>query len=307
MRDTAGLSDESVATLVRDDQVDILVDQTMHMRGNRLLMFARKPAPVQVTWLAYPGTTGLATIDYRLTDPCLDPPGMFDAYYSEQSLRLNDTFWCYKPLTTGLEPNLLPASGNGYVTFGSLNNFCKVNDSVLNLWSQVLKAVKDSRLLLRTPEGVARQRTLRIFANRGIASNRITFVGRQRRRDYLQTYHHIDIGLDTFPYNGHTTSLDSLWMGVPVVTLVGQTVVGRAGLSQLANLGLPELIAHGEDEFVEIAAKLACDRPRLNLLRSTLRTRLEQSPLMDAPRFARAIESAYRQMWQRWCESVACL
>jgi predicted O-linked N-acetylglucosamine transferase (SPINDLY family) len=287
--------------LVRGDQIDILVDLTLHMSRSHLLVFARKPAPVQICWLGYPGTTGLTEIDYRLTDPYLDPPGLNDAYYSEQSIRLPETFWCYDPLTTEPAINPLPALKNGQITFGSLNNFCKVNAAVLELWARVLSAVEQSRLLLLAPEGSARENVLRILGKAGISANRITVVGPQSRECYLKLYHDIDIGLDTLPYNGHTTSLDAYWMGVPVVTLVGQTAVGRAGLSQLTNLGLPELIAHTPNQYVSIAVELANDIGRLSELRSTLRQRLEQSPLMDAPRFARNIEAAYRSMWQRWC------
>jgi protein O-GlcNAc transferase len=300
-RNIVGLSDERVAEMVRADGIDILVDLTMHMERNRLLVFARKPAPVQVTWLAYPGTTGLTAIDYRLTDPWLDPPGLFEPCYSEESVRLADTFWCYDPLTTEPAVNALPAAEKGYVTFGSLNNFCKVNAGVLKLWARVLKGVERSHLVLLAPEGQCRAWVLGCFQEAGIVADRIEFVGRQSRQAYLEEYQRIDLGLDTLPYNGHTTSLDALWMGVPVVTSVGQTVVGRAGLSQLTNVGLCELIAQDGDEFVRVAVELASDLGRLRQLRGELRGRMERSPLMDAPRFARSIEAAYRTMWQRWC------
>ena len=187
------------------------------------------------------------------------------------------------------------------VTFGCLSHFAKTNTAVLRLWARVLRRVTGSRLLLLAAEGSHRQRTLDAFAEQGVVPDRIGFLAHQPREEYLKAYHRIDLGLDTFPYNGHTTSLDSLWMGVPVVTLVGQTVVGRAGLSQLSNLGLTELVARTPDEFVEIAARLANDLPRLSTLRATLRERMQSSPLMDAPRFARNIETAYRNMWRHWC------
>jgi predicted O-linked N-acetylglucosamine transferase (SPINDLY family) len=264
-------------------------------------MFARKPAPLQVCGLAYPGSTGLKTIDYRFTDLYLDPSGLNDAYYSEQSIRLENCVWCYDPLTEGPAVNSLPALNNGHVTFGCLNSFCKVNAGVLKLWARVLSAVEGSRLLLLAPEGSARQSVLEILGTAGISAERITFVARQPRASYLELYNQIDIGLDTFPYNGHTTSLDSFWMGVPVVTLVGKTVVGRAGLCQLQNLGLPELVAHAPEQFVEISVGLANDLSRLSQLRATLRERIEKSPLMDAPRFTQSLEAAYRSIWQRWC------
>jgi protein O-GlcNAc transferase len=300
-RDIAGLTDEQVARLVRQDRIDILVDLTMHMARNRLLVFARKPAPVQVSWLAYPGTSGLSTVDYRLTDPYIDPPGLHDHDYSEESIPLPDAFWCYDPLAGEPAASALPALENGSITFGCLNNFCKVNDSVLKLWAQVLEAVDGSRLLLLAPPGSPRRRTLDLLEYEGVGRDRVTFVARQPRPQYLELHHRIDIGLDTFPYNGHTTSLDAFWLGVPVVTLVGPTPVARAGLSLLTNLGLPDLVARTPEQFVSIAVALANDLPRLCELRATLRDRMQASPLMDAPRFARMVEAAYRQMWRRWC------
>ncbi len=300
-RDISDRSDEQVAELVRNDQIDILVDLTMHMAGNRLLVFGHKPAPVQVCWLAYPATTGLAAIDYRLTDPHLDPPGLDDRCYSEESIRLPDSFWCYDQPASEPAVNPLPAVERGQVTFGCLNNFCKLNPPVLKLWARVLAAVDHSRLMILAPGGAHRQTNLDLLAQEGVERDRVIFVGGRPRPQYLELYHQIDLGLDTFPYNGHTTSMDSFWMGVPVVTLAGQTAVGRAGASLLMNLGLPELIANDPEQFVQIAAALAHDLPRLTHLRSTLRERMQNSPLMDAPRFAQNVEAAYRRMWHRWC------
>jgi len=306
-RNIAGQGHEQVAEWIRRDGIDILVDLTMHMARNRLPVFARKPAPVQVCWLAYPGTTGVSTIDYRLTDPYLDTPGLFDNFYSERSIRLPDSFWCYDPLDDKPAVNALPAAANGYVSFGCLNNFCKVNLLVLKTWARVLQAVDRSRLTILADEGTQRRRTLDLLAAEGLGRDRVTFVAHRPRPRYLEYYRDIDIGLDTVPYNGHTTSLDCYWMGVPVVTLVGPTVVGRAGFCQLMNLGLPELIARSEEHYVRIAAELAQDLSRLGELRRTLRDRLQASPLMDAPRFARNIEAAYQEMWGRWCATAAGL
>ena len=303
-RSLVGLSDDQAAQLIRQDQIDILVDLALHLANNRLLLFARKPAPVQVTFAGYPGTTGLNTMDYRLSDSYLDPSGMDESIYSEETVRLPDSFWCYDPLECHDVPvNALPASTNSFITLGCLNNFCKVNDAVLRLWAKVLHAVPNSHLLLLIPEGSTRQQTLGQMEKEGIAPQRIEFVSHRPLKQYLELYHRIDIGLDTFPYNGHTTSLDSFWMGVPVITRVGETVVSRAGLCQLMNLGLPELIAYTPEQYVQIAADLARDLPRLAHLRSTLRPRMQHSPLMDAPRFARNIETAYRQMWRKYCLS----
>jgi predicted O-linked N-acetylglucosamine transferase (SPINDLY family) len=301
-RTIVGQPDAKVAAQIRQDQIDVLVDLKLHTGGNRLLIFAHKPAPVQATWLGYPGTTGLDTMDYRLSDPHLDPPGLDDAYYSERSIRLPDTFWCYDSLTDEPKVNAPPCQEKGFVTFGCLNNFFKVNDSAVAVWAGVLKAVSNSRLLLLAPEGSARQRVLDWLGREGIGPERVEFVARQFRPEYLRTYHRIDIGLDTVPYNGHTTSLDSFWMGVPVIALAGGTVVGRAGVSQLTNLGLPELIARTPQQYVRIAGELAGNLPRLGELRRTLRARMQASPLMDAERFARNIETAYRRMWRNWCE-----
>jgi protein O-GlcNAc transferase len=306
-RETRHLSDQQVAQLIRDDAVDVLVDLGMHMAHARPLVFARKPAPVQVAWIAYPGTTGLRAMDYRLSDPYLDPPGSEAGKYAEQTVRLPHTFWCMDPTAPGDEPVAadLPATVNGFVTFGCLNNFAKVNDGVLSLWSRVLTGVPDARLLMLVPEGRSRTRVLDRFAAFGVAdaAARVEFVPFARgRRQYLGQYHRIDVALDTTPSNGHTTSLDAMWMGVPVVTLVGQTIVGRAGWSQLNNLGLTELAAHDEAGFMRIATDLAADLPRLGELRRSLRDRMRASPLVDAPRFARDMEAAYREMWRRWCE-----
>lgn len=295
-RSTYLKSDAQLAEMIASDGIDILVDLTMHMDRGRPLLFAGRAAPVQVAWLAYPGTTGIAAIDYRLTDPWLDPPERGGDHYTEISIRLADTFWCYDPLVSGLLPNDLPALSSGSITFGCLNNFCKVSDDTLRRWGQVMMRVPGSRLILMAAAGQHRQKVLEILGQAGVAAQRIEFVEYQPRAQYLQLYHRLDICLDTLPYNGHTTSLDAYWMGVPVVTQVGGTVVGRAGWSQLNNLGLPELAAFDEPGFVEIAVALAADLARLGQLRQTLRGRLEASPLMDGKRFAGAMETVYTQI-----------
>jgi protein O-GlcNAc transferase len=302
-RNTIGISDAALADIIRADSIDILVDLTMHMAGGRPVLFARKPAPVQISWLAYPGTTGLTAIDYRLTDPYLDPPNRNDEFYSEKSIRLPDTFWCYDPLTTEPAVNDLPAIKKGHITFGCLNNFAKMNPAQLKMWRRVLESVPNSRMILLAPLGNVRAEVIRELA---VDPSRIDFVDLRPRAQYLQTYLQFDIGLDTFPYNGHTTSLDSLWMGVPVISRYGDRPVSRAGLTQCANLGLTdELLAEDEDGYVDRAVKLAGNLKRLRELRSTLRGRMEKSPLMDAARFARHIEAVYRDIWRKWCDSQA--
>ena len=302
-RSLVGLSDAQAADLIRQDRIDILVDLALHTANNCLLVFARKPAPVQVTYLAYAGSSGLTTMDYRLSDPYLDPPGGDESVYSEQTLRLPETYWCYQPVVD-LPPQPPPALEKGFITFGCLNNFCKVNEPLLSLWAEILRGVPHSRLLLHAYEGSPRQHVLEHLQREGIDPHRVSFAGKLPVAVYFQQYHSIDIALDTFPYGGGTTTCDTLWMGVPVVSLAGKTAVGRAGLSILSNVGLPELVANTPEEYVHLAIRLANDLPRLKDLRSTLRQRMQASPLMDAPRFARNVEAAYRQMWRNWCEQA---
>jgi protein O-GlcNAc transferase len=296
-REVRTLDDEALCRVIDQDRIDILVDLTMHMAGGRPLLFARKPAPIQIAWLAYPGTTGIDAMDYRLSDPRLDPDG-FDTHYRERTLRLSDSFWCYDPLTEHPGVNALPAMERGYLTLGCLNNPCKLTDHTLRLWGAVMRALPAARLLLMAPPGRHRQRLVQRLASEYIAAERVDFHPFRPRGDYLRSYHGIDLGLDTFPYNGHTTSLDSLWMGVPVVTRVGRTSVGRGGLSQLFQLDLLELAAESDDEFVRVAVELGSDLVRLATLRSELRARMERSALMDASRFARQIEGAYRHAFR---------
>ena len=303
-REVRHLDDSALSQLIRQDRIDILIDLTMHMSDGRPLLFARKPAPVQIAWLAYPGTTGMTAIDYRLSDPRLDPPE-FESHYTEQTIRLPDSFWCYHPLTDQPHVNELPAIANGYITLGCLNNPCKLTDDTLRLWAPVLTAIPTARLLLMAPPGNYRKHLLDRLESCGVSGARVDFVGYRPRAQYLQSYHQIDLGLDTFPYNGHTTSLDSFWMGVPVVTRVGQTCVGRGGLSQLFQLDLTELAAESDEQFTRITIDLTGDPSRLAALRKELRSRLETSPLMDGKRFARNIETVYQQCWKDCCATIA--
>jgi protein O-GlcNAc transferase len=295
-RDIRRMDDVSAAELVRNDQIDILVDLAVHGAGHRLRLFACKPAPIQMTWLGYAGTTGLDSIDYRLTDRYIDPPGTELGVYTETSLHLPETFWCYDALESDLPVGPLPALTAGFITFGCLGSPRKVHPGVVSLWARVLGAVPDSRLLLVAEEH-ARAPMRRAFQAAGIQADRIEFTGRVRRRQYLESYHRIDVGLDTFPFAGGTTTLDATWMGVPVVTLNGGTALHRAGVSIAMNLELPELVADSSDQYVSVASGLAHDLERLTMLRAQLRSRLEASPLGDAPRFARHLEAAYRTVW----------
>ncbi len=299
--DIVGTSDQRLAGRIRADRIDILVDPTLHTANNRIRVLARKPAPVQVTMLGPPATTGLTTIDYRLTDPYLDPPGVSDADYSEQSIRLPHCFWIYRPPDEAPPVGALPALKNGFVTFGCLNQFAKVSRPALHLWVRILQCVPGSRLVLQSPPGSHQEAVRRLFAEGDIAVERVEFVGRAARADYFRLYGDLDLCLDPFPYNGHTSTLDALWMGVPVVTLAGRTGVGRGGVSILSNVGLPELIAETPEQYVAIAVALAADHARLSELRAGLRPRMQSSPLLDARQFAADVEAAFRRMWTTWC------
>lgn len=300
-REIGGMSDEMAAETIRGDRIDILVDLTAHMAGNRMLVFARKPAPVQVTYLAYPGTTGLEAIDYRITDRFLDPVGANENQYVEKSFRLERSYWCYEPPTANLEPSPLPALEMGHITFGCLNNFSKVSADAVETWSEILRGVPGSHLVLHALPGSQRDRMRADFGKRGIAGERLEFIGKLPLADYLRAYHRIDIGLDPFPYAGGTTTCDALWMGVPVVTLAGRSATARGGVSVLGNVGLPELIASSRSQYVEIAKALAGDLTKLGSTRLTMRTKMRNSALMDAAGFARDFEKAYRQIWRSWC------
>jgi predicted O-linked N-acetylglucosamine transferase (SPINDLY family) len=302
-RDTSRLSDHQLAAQIREDRVDLLVDLLMHAKGCRLLAFAEKPAPVQLTYLSYCSTTGINAMDYRITDPYLDPPGIDESIYTEKTLRLPDCFWCFQPAPEAPALSPLPALANGYITFGCLNNFWKVTPGTLNLWFELLARVPHSRLLLHAHEGDHRQRLRHQMAARNLDPGRVEFVGFQPLSEYLAQHARIDIALDPFPYGGGTTTCESLWMGAPVITLPAQTAVSRAGVSILSNVGLQELIASSKEDYLQIATALANDLHRLANLRSTLRDRMQSSPLMNPQKFTIDLESIYRQSWQTWCKA----
>ncbi len=299
--DVVALSDAALAEKIRADRIDILVDLTMHALHDRLLVFARRPAPVQVAWMGHPGSTGLEAIGHRFTDAQLEPPGCTDTYSAEEPIRLPDTWCCYDPLGESPEPGDLPAARGEPFTFGSMNGFKKLNAQVLDLWARVLTATPGSRLRILAKPGSHRDRTLEIFAAHGVAPDRVQFQNHAPRLDYLRLFHEIDLALDPFPYNGHTTTCDALWMGVPVLTLAGKMAPARISSSLLANVGLAELAVETEADYVRLAAELTRDLPRLQSLRAGLRQRMQASPLMDGPRFALHVEAAYRDLWRRWC------
>jgi predicted O-linked N-acetylglucosamine transferase (SPINDLY family) len=301
-RDTRALDHAALAQLIRQDRIDVLVDVTLHMGGSRLLTFAHRPAPVQVTYLGYNATTGLRAIDYRLTDPHMDPPGTRTEWDVEEPVYLPETYWCYRPPAAAPEPGDSPLARNGFATFGSFNSVAKVNPAVISVWARLLHAVPSSRLLVVLSDVEDAGGPFRgAFAAQGVAPERLRFVGQLPYDQYLAHYREVDVALDPFPYAGGTTTLDALWMGVPVVTLAGRAGVERAGVTLLTNAGLPDLIATTADRYVAAAAALAGDAPRLARLRSTLRQTLRESPLTDEPRFMRHLDAAYRAMWRRWC------
>jgi predicted O-linked N-acetylglucosamine transferase (SPINDLY family) len=299
-RDIVGLSDSQATDLIRQDGIDILVDLALHTSGNRLRIFARKPAPVQVTYLGYCSSTGLKTMDYRFSDPYLDPPNSDLSVYSEKTIRLPKTYWCYASPGQTPEPSPPPVEKAGYITFGCLNNFAKVSPAI-DLWAEILNGVPRSRLIVHSQPGTHLNAVRERFEIKGISPDRLEFLGRQHWPEYVQTFGRIDIALDPFPWGGGITTCDALWMGVPVVTLLGRTAVGRGGASLLSNIGFPDLIARTPEQYVRIAIDLAQDLPRQAELRRTLRPRMQASPLKDAPLFARNVEAAYRQMWRNWC------
>jgi predicted O-linked N-acetylglucosamine transferase (SPINDLY family) len=306
-RSLVNVPDAAAAELIRGDEIDILVDLAGHTNGNRLMVFAHKPAPVQVTYLGYPGTTGLSAMDYRITDALADPPGMTEAHHSEQLIRLPSCAWNYGPDTEAL-PGQSPAARHGCVTFGSFNNLAKVNERMLAVWARILEAVPGSRLLLKSAGFLSMEARKRVreslLSKAEISEERLDIRGPEDSHEsHLALYREMDIALDTFPYHGTTTTCEALWMGVPVITLAGQTHVSRVGVSLLTNVGLPEMVAETEDEYVRIAVELAGNIERLTSYRANLRDRMRESRLLDAPSFAREMEAAFRQMWISWVAS----
>jgi protein O-GlcNAc transferase len=302
---TVGLSDEQVAAKIQTDGIDIVIDLAGHTANGRLLALARKPAPIQVTYLGYPATTGLDVFDYRLTDQWTEPVGIAEQFYTETLVRLPHSLWCYQPFADMPAVSALPALAHGQVTFGSFNNFAKIGERVIALWARVLQAVPRSRLLAITVPAGAAQECLRArFAAHGIAPERLDLRDRLLRQQYLDCFAEVDLALDPFPCNGGTTTCDALWMGVPVVSLIGDTFLSRASYSLLKTTDLTAYAARDEADYIAICARAAQDLAALAEVRSTLRDRLAHSPLLDATNFARDVEHAYREMWQRYCALI---
>ena len=306
---TTGLSEDQLAERIRTDGIDILVDLAGHTAKNRLRVFARKPAPVQVTWLGYSNTTGLEAIDYRLVDAVTDPVGEADAWASETLVRLEGGFLCYGGLKDGLEPVAPPCLKTGTVTFGSFKQpGPKVSPATLDAWAKLLTRLPQARLLLKGrsfADAATHTLFLARLIERSVTADRVELVAEQPDVTAHQAvYHRVDIALDPFPNNGTTTTCEALWMGVPVVILRGDRHAARVGASLLSQIGLTDLIANSVEEYVEIALALAGNPGRLDDMRRSLRPLLEASPLCDGGAFARKIEAAFRKMWQRWCEAA---
>lgn len=309
-RDIYGWSDENAAAQVRADAIDILVDLSGHCGGNRLLLFGRRPAPVQVTWLGYPDTTGLRTMDYRLTDAIADPEGESDAYHSEKLVRLKSGFLCYEPPAEAPPVSALPSWFSGAITYGSFQYPAKITPEAIRIWAEVLRRVPRSRLLLHhcfsdyaMPGGRVRTRIVGLFAEQGIGEERLHFIGDVPLRRHLELYSHVDIALDTFPYSGTTTTCEALWMGVPVVTVEGCCHAGRVSTDILIRAGLAGLVSNSTAGYLERAVGLAADLDGLAQVRAALRPTMARSPLLDAAGFTRNLEAEYRTMWRLWRES----
>jgi protein O-GlcNAc transferase len=301
-RDVAGMDDEALCKQVRADGIDILVDLAGQTSGNRLLTFARKPAPVQVSWLGYFNTTGLATMDYFISDPGSSPPGQ-ERFHVETLLRLPHSRFCYEPPDYMPEVGPLPALKNGHVTFASLHNLSKLNDKVLALWGKVMQAAPDARLLVKAvalDDAANRVHFGARCARHGIAPDRLDLRGGSPIEEVPATYAEVDIQLDCFPFSGGLTSFESLWLGVPVITLAGTTIPSRQSASILGNLGLTGLVTADEDAYVGKAAQLAGNLPQLAELRASLRPLFAASPLVDYTGMARGLEGIYRETWQDW-------
>jgi predicted O-linked N-acetylglucosamine transferase (SPINDLY family) len=301
------LSDANLTAKIKQDQIDILIDLSGHTSGNRLLVFARKPAPIQVTYLGYPTTTGSTSIDYRITDGYVDPPAG-ELPSSETPIRMPNSYFCYQVYDLTPPVNPLPAVDKGYITFGSFNNYAKLNGKLFTFWAQILQAIADSKLLVKAKslhDSNLQQDFQQQFTRLGIEPERLILVNyAPSTYSHLETYHQIDIGLDSYPYNGATTTCQTLWMGIPVITLVGERHASRMGLSILSAVGLTELIAYTPEEYVEISIKLANDLDYLQQLRARLRTQMQASPLMAGKDFTHHLEAAYRQMWEKWCTTT---
>jgi protein O-GlcNAc transferase len=305
-----GMDTKTVASMIRDDQIDILIELTGHTAGNRLDVMAMRPAPIQITYIGYPNTTGMKRIDYRLTDELVDPLDTKQKF-TETLIRIPRCFLCYTPAPDVPEVSPLPCLKNAFVTFGSFNNLAKINTKVCEVWATILKAVPNSRLLVKCKPFVSekvRRKFWDIFERYGVESTRIDLMGLLPiHKDHLSAYGLIDLSLDTWPYAGTTTTCEALYMGVPVITLRNTSPTGcshahNVGVSLLTQIGHQRFIANSIEQYIKIAVDLATDIPQLREIRRTLRATMLSSPLCDGPGHTRNVEVIYRRLWAQWCE-----
>lgn len=295
------LTDDQLAERIRADGIDILVDLSGHTELNRLLVFARKPAPIQVTWIGYTGSTGLTAMDYRITDPWMDPLGQTECYHTEALARLPSGGLAFRQEPACLAVNTLPALTSSELIFASLNTLNKINPIVVHLWGRILRALPQARLMLgNVTESRIQSQLVAAFGKEGVGSERLILLPRLTGTDYFAVHQKIDIGLDPFPYTGGTTTMHSLWMGVPVITLAGRHPMSRFGASLMSRVGLPEFICQNEDQYLACALKLAQNLPDLNRVRQSLRQRMSGANWEPA-NITHHLETAYRNMWQKWC------
>ena len=300
------MNDKDIVNLIRKDKIDILIDLSGHTKGNRLTVFPHNPAPIQVTWLGYPNTTGLSSIDYRFTDEIADPIGEADKFHSEELVRLPKGFLCYQGNESVSTNKALPCLKRGYITFGSFNNLTKITPQVIKIWSRILQAVPNSHLLLKSKQlsdSSTKSRYLELFKEEGISEDRLELHSWMPEKDgHLRLYGHVDIGLDPFPYNGTTTTCEALWMGTPVITILGDRHVSRVGASILTHVGLEEFIATDIDEYINMAIKYANNMDSIKSIRAGLRHNMKNSDLCNADAFARDVEKVLDEMWNQYLQ-----
>jgi len=299
-RETCSLTNEALAKKIHEDRVDILFELSGHTAYNRMGVLALKPAPLQASYLGYPGTTGLPTMDFRITDELVDPVGMTEKFHTERLIRLSRCAWCYEPDAVAPDVAPMPALKNGHITFGCFNNMAKLNPALFDMWAKILIKVPNSHLRLKArtlTDDRVKNELKDYFTAKGIAAERLDFFGHTRKiHEHLNHYHEVDIALDSFPYHGTTTTCEAMWMGCPVVTRAGAAHVSRVGVSLLSAVGLEEFIGQNREDYIGKAVTLAGDIDRLVELRAGMRDRLKSSPLMNAPDFAREFEVALLQM-----------
>ena len=306
-RNIRGVNDDAVTRIIEQDKIDILIDLAGHFRNNRLLVLARKPAPVQVTYLGYCDTTGMEAVDYLLTDNVLTPPEL-QKFYTEQAAYLPGGFVCYTPPENAPDVTPLPAAKKGHVTFGAFTTNLRFNRPLLKVWAEILKLIPNSRLLLGFHSGgdeATQDRYLSQFAEYGVSRERIEISGWKSHTEYIKQYNDVDIVFDTFPENGGTTTCEALWMGVPVISLAGQHQNSRIGLSILSHIGMESFAVETPSEYIAKAVAIAHDPENLMEIRASMRSRMTNSSFCNAKRLAHDVETAYRRMWRRWCREQA--